>query len=119
MLNPTLHVLPVSAQAADTGQYVTPSFTTGLRVQHNCRALAPDTRDARTPLMALARRANLLGEFDRNGPLVGGFAPLREACAGIRDDKHLACHDWTHYSSRQRQKMTLPPCAVQRNKSPR
>lgn len=119
MLNPTLHVLLVSAQATDIGQYITLSFTTALRLHYNCRALAPDELDARTLLMALARRANLLAEFDRNGPLVGGFAPLREACAGIRDDKHLACHDWTHHSSRQRQKMTLPPCAVQRNKSPR
>lgn len=85
MLNPTLHVLLVSAQAGDIGEYITLSFTTPLRLQRNCR-------------------------------------------------------DWTHYSSRQRQKMTLggvvgewrlktrwassptskkmklPPCAVQRNK---
>lgn len=85
-----------------TLQVVTP-----LRLQQNGRALPPEKLDARTLLMALVRRANLLAEFHGNGPLLENFAPLLAACAEIRDEKRLVWRDWTRYSSRQQQKMTL------------
>ena len=80
---------------------------TPLRLQQNGRALPPEKLDARTLLMALVRRANLLAEFHGNGPLVENFSDLLAASAEIRGDKRLVWRDWTRYSSRQQQKMAL------------
>lgn len=80
---------------------------TPLRLQQNGRALPPEKLDARTLLMALVRRANLLAEFHGDGPLAEDFSALLAACAEIRDEKRLVWRDWTRYSSRQQQKMVL------------
>jgi hypothetical protein len=82
-------------------------FLTPLRLQKNGRALPPEKLDARTLLMALVRRANLLAEFHTSGPLVEDFRSLLAASARVQDDKHLVWQDWTRFSSRQRQKMAL------------
>jgi hypothetical protein len=82
-------------------------FITPLRLQKNGRALPPEKLDARTLLMALVRRASLLAEFHANGALVEDFASLLAASANIQDSKHLVWQDWTRFSSRQQQKMTL------------
>ncbi|MEF8712438.1 MAG: CRISPR system precrRNA processing endoribonuclease RAMP protein Cas6 [Accumulibacter sp.] len=82
-------------------------FETPLRLQQNGRALPPDRLQARTLLMALARRANLLAEFYSPSALVDDFATLRATCADIREDQNLRWLDWTRYSSRQQQKMSL------------
>jgi hypothetical protein len=80
---------------------------TPLRLQQNGHALPPEKLQARTLLMALARRASLLAEFHSRGPLVEDFTSLSAACADIREEKNLSWLDWTRYSSRQHQKMTL------------
>ena len=82
-------------------------FCTPLRLQKNGHALPPEKLDARTLLMALVRRANLLSEFHGNGVLIDDFASLLAASAGIQDSKHLVWRDWTRFSSRQQQKMAL------------
>jgi hypothetical protein len=41
------------------------------------------------------------------GPLVEDFAALSAACADIREEKSLTWLDWTRFSSRQQQKMSL------------
>ncbi|MCB1966883.1 MAG: CRISPR system precrRNA processing endoribonuclease RAMP protein Cas6 [Candidatus Accumulibacter sp.] len=82
-------------------------FETPLRLQHNGRALPPDRLQARTLLMALTRRASLLAEFHADGPMVGDFAALSAAAAHIHDEKSLSWRDWTRFSSRQQQKMSL------------
>lgn len=82
-------------------------FLTPLRLQQNGRALPPDRLDARTLLMSLARRASLLAEFHCGAPLIEDFSALAAACAGLSEEKRLAWRDWTRYSSRQRQRMTL------------
>jgi len=82
-------------------------FTTPLRLQRNGHALPPEKLDARTLLMALARRANLLAEFHAHGPLIDDFSALTKACDGIRDTRQLVWRDWTRYSSRQHQAMAL------------
>ncbi len=82
-------------------------FVTPLRLQKNGRALPPEKLDARTLLMALVRRANLLAEFHANGALVEDFASLLAASANIQDSKHLVWLDWTRFSSRQQQRMAL------------
>lgn len=97
--------LPAAGEAG--AKPVTLHFVTPLRLQHNGHALAPHRLEARVLLMALARRASLLAEFHGDGPLVEDFAPLRAACADIRDARRLAWRDWTRYSSRQRQTMAL------------
>lgn len=82
-------------------------FHTPLRLQQNGRALPPEKLDARTLLMALARRASLLAEFHCGTPLIEDFSALATACTGIRQEKNLVWRDWTRYSSRQQQKMAL------------
>jgi len=82
-------------------------FVTPLRLQKNGHALPPEKLDARTLLMALVRRANLLAEFHGEGPLVEDFPSLLAASAGIQESKHLVWLDWTRFSSRQQQKMVL------------
>lgn len=86
---------------------VTLRFETPLRLQQNGHALPPDKLQARTLLMALARRASLLAEFHSEGPLVDDFTALSAACANIREEKSLTWLDWTRFSSRQQQKMRL------------
>lgn len=89
------------------GSAATLRFETPLRLQHNGRALPPEKLQARTLLMALTRRASLLAEFHADGPLVGDFAALSAAAADIREEKSLSWLDWTRFSSRQQQKMSL------------
>lgn len=105
------HAQEIAFNAANTGDTapteLTLHFFTPLRLQNNGRALAPEKLDARTLLMALVRRASLLAEFHAGGALVDDFAPLAAACAGIQESKHLVWRDWTRFSSRQQQKMTL------------
>lgn len=97
-----------TADNAGTGHSaLTLYFRTPLRLQKNGHALPPEKLDARTLLMALVRRANLLSEFHAGGALVEDFVPLLAATVTIQDSKHLVWRDWTRYSSRQRQKMAL------------
>ena len=106
-----VHEQSIALQTAGEGDAgptrATLRIVTPLRLQHNGRALPPEKLDARTLLMALVRRANLLAEFHGNGPLLENFAPLLAASTEIRDDKRLVWRDWTRYSSRQQQKMAL------------
>lgn len=82
-------------------------FTTPLRLQKNGHALPAEQLDARTLLMALVRRASLLAEFHADRILTADFGALLAATSGIRDSKRLEWRDWTRFSSRQQQKMTL------------
>jgi len=82
-------------------------FETPLRLQENGHALPPERLQARSLLMTLARRANLLAEFHSGIDLVTNFATLSAACADIREEKTLTWLDWTRFSSRQQQKMSL------------
>jgi hypothetical protein len=106
----TAHEQSIVHQTANINKTLTRAtlqIITPLRLQQNGHALSPEKLDARTLLMALVRRANLLSEFHGNGPLVENFAPLLAASAEIRDNKQLTWRDWTRYSSRQQQKMAL------------
>ena len=86
------------------------NFVSPLRLQRNGHALAPDNLDARTLLMALLRRANLLSEFHGGRPLVTDFEMYVKLCELVSDQKNLRWRDWTRFSSRQGQKMTLGRC---------
>lgn len=99
-------VLKATDDSATPGAAVL-HFETPLRLQHNGRALPPDKLQARTLLMALTRRASLLAEFHADGPLASDFTKLSTAAALIREEKRLTWLDWTRFSSRQKQKMSL------------
>ena len=106
-INEHEQAITINTTAAQVPDRVCLEFTTPLRLQRNGHALAPHRLDARTLLMALVRRTNLLSEFHAGGPLIGNFSALLQSCAAIVDEKNLTWRDWTRYSSRQKQAMTL------------
>lgn len=87
---------------------ITLQIHTPLRLQHQGRPLRPDQLTPRALLAALARRAALLMEFHASqtgwGEAARDTARLAEA---VGDERSLQWFDWTRYSSRQRQEMTL------------
>lgn len=82
-------------------------FVTPLRLQENGRILNEREIDARRILMILARRTqNLLdchGERELKLPL----KELAVAAGGIEAEVRMRRHQWSRYSSRQRQEMDL------------
>ncbi len=89
-------------------QQITLNFITPLRLQQQGQPMRADQLSPRTLLAAVARRVALVMEFHAHqahwGALVPGIATLAEA---LTDDRQLLWHDWTRYSSRQQQEMTL------------
>ena len=106
-ITPHPQVIDLTVQKYENMRGVTLHFHTPLRLQKNGHALPTEKLDARTLLTALVRRASLLAEFHAGGPLVDDFSALLANCASIRDHKKLVWLDWTRYSSRQQQKMSL------------
>ena len=103
----TQHQQTVALPETSSRTSISLQIETPLRLQSNGRALAPHRLDARTLLMALARRINLLAEFHAGGPLIADFPALAAQAAAIRDTRQLAWQDWVRYSSRQKQAMAL------------
>lgn len=89
-------------------QQITLHFSTPLRLQQQGQPLRADQLSPRTLLAAVARRVALVMEFHAHqthwGPQVPAIAALAE---GLTDERQLRWHDWTRYSSRQQQEMTL------------
>ena len=106
-ITPHQQTIDLHDNASETMTGATLHFHTPLRLQQNGHALPPEKLDARTLIMALVRRASLLAEFHVDGPLLDDFSSLLSKCADIRDHKNLVWLDWTRYSSRQQQKMSL------------
>jgi len=81
---------------------------TPLRLQDNSRPLHGRDLSPRRLVTALVRRGALLFEFHagRTGLGAGAGALARHA-ETLADERDLAWRDWTRYSSRQRQAMTL------------
>ena len=83
---------------------------TPLRLQHNGRPLFPDALNVRALLLAAARRVTLMQDLYLATPIpnLPSVADLLAALPSIDEDhSHLRWLDWTRYSSRQRQEMTL------------
>lgn len=87
---------------------ITLQITTPMRLQQQGRPLGVGQLTPRVLVAALARRIALLMEFH------GGQAGWGEAAKTVtrlsetlHDIQELHWHDWTRYSSRQRQEMTL------------
>jgi hypothetical protein len=105
-LRPHAPALEVPAFAGGTQARL--EITTPLRLQDNGRPLRPHELAPRKLITALVRRAALLFEFHAARPGLGAHAPLLARHAEmLSDTRDLTWHDWSRYSSRQKQSMTL------------
>ncbi|GAB4403115.1 MAG: hypothetical protein OHK0048_21670 [Rhodoferax sp.] len=81
---------------------------TPLRLQHQGHALPASKLDARTLLIHLTRRVRLVAQYHAGiTGLDAAAGAAIDAAATLQDDKALRWMDWTRYSSRQQQEMTL------------
>jgi len=102
------HAPSLEVPGLDGGTQATLSIATPLRLQDNGRPLRPHELSPRKLVTALVRRAALLFEFHADRPGLGAQATVLARCAeSLADARDLTWHDWTRYSSRQRQSMTL------------
>lgn len=83
-------------------------FDTPLRLQHQGRPVRPAALTPRKLVADLLRRITLLAEFhaDRPGLIADAPALVRHA-ETLEQQLDLRWHDWSRYSSRQQQEMTL------------
>jgi len=87
-------------------EQVTLQLITPLRIQRKGQVLST-TLSARDFLMALVRRYYLLHEFYTDNYQAPDFSKLAQLAREVHCDATLQWHDWSRYSSRQKQKMTL------------
>ncbi|MEO7946173.1 MAG: CRISPR system precrRNA processing endoribonuclease RAMP protein Cas6 [Polaromonas sp.] len=108
---------PLLAEHATT-QYVPPApasmkhlalhIHTPLRLQQQGRPLGVGQLTPRALVAAVARRTALLLEFHAGHSGWGEAArDVTRQAESLTDQRDLHWHDWTRYSSRQRQEMTL------------
>ncbi|WP_205126718.1 CRISPR system precrRNA processing endoribonuclease RAMP protein Cas6 [Nitrincola tibetensis] len=82
------------------------SFVTPLRMQMSGKRVGVKELDARLLLITLARRLQLL--CDNHQPEIQlDFQEIKEVANQLECQCDMKWHDWTRYSSRQNQKMTL------------
>ncbi len=82
-------------------------FITPLRIQKKSKPLNSNNLAIRDILVTLARRVNLINEFHNQTVFIDDFSALITATADINMTSDLYWKDWTRYSNRQKQKMTL------------
>lgn len=88
--------------------HITLQFHTPLRLQHQGQPLRADQLDPHALVAAVARRVALVMEFHARQPHWGPLArDAAHAANNLTDTRHLHWFDWTRYSSRQKQEMTL------------
>lgn len=80
---------------------------TPLRLQKDGQCVGRRELDARTLLVALARRVQALHDLHQPGQPRIDFAALAERAARIELQGELRWFDWTRYSNRQQREMTL------------
>ena len=87
---------------------VTLHIRTPLRLQHQGKPLHPHQLSPRSLITTLLRRASLLFELhaDRADAVIDPHA-LAAHAEQLQDERDLSWLDWTRYSSRQHQEMTL------------
>lgn len=86
---------------------VTLNIATPLRLQDNGKPLGPELLKPRDFLIGLVRRIALISEFHTGHVLPLDFAALVQHAETVSDTKELRWLDWTRYSNRQQQKMSL------------
>ncbi|MDP2824006.1 MAG: CRISPR system precrRNA processing endoribonuclease RAMP protein Cas6 [Sulfuritalea sp.] len=99
--------VPPAPTLATSLPTITLRFSTPLRLQHSGNALPPHRLTPRPLILAAARRASLLGEFHGNGAPAIDWKALAAEADALSDQRRLEWRDWTRYSSRQKQVMTL------------
>jgi CRISPR-associated endoribonuclease Cas6 len=83
-------------------------ITTPLRLQNQGHPISPEHLKPRTLFTALLRRTSLLFELHAGMSPVGADASrLAAAAERVADERRLRWKDWTRFSSRQKQEMTL------------
>ena len=104
----TISVPHMDTDGASPQTDLTLRIHTPLRLQHQGQPLRPDQLTPRVLVAALARRAALVMEFHAGQPHWGAAVPpLVRLAEALTDRRDLHWHDWTRYSSRQQQEMTL------------
>ncbi len=88
-------------------QQISLHIETPLRIQQNGRPKHPEELTGRDLLITLLRRIALISEFHVGKKLEIDFMELGEAANQLKSTKQLAWQDWTRYSNRQKQEMTL------------
>lgn len=84
------------------------TFLTPLRLQHQGQPVRPHALTPRKLIADLMRRITLLAEFHAGRPeLVANARELVHHSEGLTHQQELRWHDWSRYSSRQKQEMTL------------
>lgn len=102
------HEAQIEVPAFDAPGQAQLLIETPMRLQDNTRPLHGHELTPRRLITALVRRAALLFEFHAGRPGLGATASeLARHAERIADTRDLSWHDWTRYSSRQQQKMTL------------
>lgn len=95
-------VLPIPNPSPLTLKIETP-----LRLQQNGVPLGPERISAHALLMTLLRRIALLEEFQNGNKLTIDFSVLSAEASSLHMETDLGWKDWTRFSSRQNQKMSL------------
>ena len=104
----TLTVPHLDATVAAPPTGLSLQIHTPLRLQHQGRPLRPNGLSPRALVAALARRIALVMEFHAGLTQWGADVPaLVQLAESLTDERDLHWHDWTRYSSRQQQEMTL------------
>lgn len=103
------HPACISLPAAPTGlQQLQLHIHAPLRLQHQGQPLRPVQLSPRVLVAAVARRVALVLEFHAQQTHWGSQVPAVVAQAQtLADTRQLQWFDWTRYSSRQQQEMTL------------
>lgn len=89
------------------GDVVRLRLETPMRIQINGRPLGPEALTPRALLMTVVRRMSLLAACQTGSPLEVDFTQLVQDSEAVRLRPTLGWKDWTRYSSRQQQKMSL------------
>lgn len=101
-------VLPLPAAPAGSPGAITLHIHTPLRLQQQGQPLRADQLTPRALLAAVARRVALVMEFHAHQPDWGQHVTeVVRLSESLSDSRDLQWHDWTRYSSRQQQEMTL------------
>lgn len=89
------------------GDEVTIRLITPMRIQKNGRPLGPEAITPRAVLITLIRRVTLLSYYQNGEPVELDFTALAKETDSVAMVVDLGWKDWTRYSSRQKQTMSL------------
>jgi hypothetical protein len=102
------HLAPPAAAVHTAPTRLTLSIHTPMRLQQQGKPLRPSALTPRKLVADLLRRISLLAEFHASHPgLIPDAPALVHHAETLADQRALRWQDWSRYSSRQQQEMTL------------